>query len=453
MTKTSPIRELTLGALIDILENDQYSHQVIQNTLKKYQYLEKQDRAFFSRLTEGTVEQLIRIDYVLNQYSKVKVKKMKPVIRNILRMGVYQILFMNSVPDSAACNEAVNLAKKKGFANLKGFVNGNLRNISRNKDTISYPSEEKEPTQYLSVYYSMPEWIIQEWLLEYEYTQVKGMLEAFLEDKPISIRCNLFKTNPIQLKELLEEQEIVVQDSPYLPYAYLLSNYNYLNQIKEFAEGYFQVQDISSMFAVQVADIKKADTVLDVCAAPGGKSLHAADCLGETGVVISRDVSDYKVSLIQENIQRLGYKNITTEVHDALTLDADMIHKADVVLADLPCSGLGVIGKKADIKYKMTAEKQKELVSLQREILSVIYQYVKPGGTLIYSTCTINRAENLDNVQWFMQEYNFALESIDAYIPDNLKSITTKDGYLQFLPGIHKSDGFFVARLQNLVTE
>lgn len=450
MTKVSPIRELVLGTLIDILENNQYSHQVINDTLKKYQYLEKQDRAFFSRLTEGTVEQLIRIDYILNQYSKVKVKKMKPVIRNILRMGVYQILFMNSVPDSAACNEAVNLAKKKGFANLRGFVNGNLRNISRNKDAIIYPNEEKEPIQYLSVSYSMPEWIIEGWLLEYNYSQVKSMLEAFLEDKHISIRCNLLKTDPEQLKLLLEAQGILVEESAYLTYAYQISNYNYLNNIKEFAEGYFQVQDISSMFAVEVAGISKDNIILDVCAAPGGKSLHAAELLEETGIVIARDISDYKVSLIQENIQRLGYKNIITKVHDALVLDDELIHGADVVIADLPCSGLGVIGKKSDIKYKMTREKQEELVKLQRDILSVIHQYVKQGGTFIYSTCTVNRAENIDNVQWFIKEYNFALESIDEYIPESLRSETTKEGYLQFLPGIHKSDGFFVARLRSL---
>lgn len=450
MTKASPIRELALGALIDILENNQYSHQVIQNTLKKYQYLEKQDRAFFSRITEGTVEQLIRIDYIINQYSKVKVKKMKPVIRNILRMGVYQILFMNSVPDSAACNEAVNLAKKKGFGNLRGFVNGNLRNISRNKDSIIYPDQEKEPIQYLSVYYSMPEWIIQKWLLEYDYVQVRKMLEALLEEQSVSIRCNLSKTNPKELKELLEAQGIIVEESPYLPYAYKISNFNYLNQIKEFAEGYCQVQDISSMFVVEVAGIKKDNMILDVCSAPGGKSLHAADRLEGTGLVLARDVSDYKVSLIQENVVRLGYSNIKTEVHDALSLDSDMVEKADVVIADLPCSGLGVIGKKSDIKYKMTPEVQDELVQLQRDILSVVHQYVKPGGVLIYSTCTINGSENIDNVQWFIQEHNYELESIDAYLPKSLQSETTQSGYLQFLPGIHNSDGFFLARLRNL---
>lgn len=449
MNKVSPIRELVLGALIDINENNLYSHQVIQNTLKKYQYLEKQDRAFFSRLTEGTVEQLIRIDYIINQFSKVKVKKMKPVIRNILRMGVYQILFMNSVPDSAACNEAVNLAIKKGFGNLRGFVNGNLRNISREKEFILYPNEEKEPVRYLSIYYSIPEWMIQEWLSEYDSIQVKKMLEAFLEEKPISIRCNLLKVKPQQLREKLEAQGIVVEESPYLSYGYLISNYNYLNQIKEFKEGYFQVQDISSMFAVEVAAIEKENMVLDVCAAPGGKSLHAAEKLEDSGVVIARDISDYKVSLIQENIQRLGYNNITTQVHDALVLDSNLMQKADVVIADLPCSGLGVIGKKADIKYKMTPEKQKELVKLQRKLLSVIHQYVKKGGTLIYSTCTIHDAENLGNVRWFMKEYNFALESIDEYLPENLRSATTKEGYLQFLPGIHSSDGFFLARLRS----
>lgn len=448
MTKVTPIRELVLTILIDVTENNEYSHQVINNTLKKYQYLEKQDRAFLSRLSEGTIEQLLHIDYVLNQFSSVKVKKMKPVIRNILRMGVYQILFMDSVPESAACNEAVKLAEKKGFKNLKGFVNGVLRNISRNMENINYPDEHDEPVKYLSIMYSTPEWIINDWINDYDYEIVKKILEDSMKERKISIRCNLTKTNPLKLKEELTNGGIGVEDSPYLPYAFRISGINYMNDIPAFKQGFFQIQDESSMFVAEVADIQKDNIVIDACAAPGGKSLHAADKLQSSGLVIARDLTEYKVSLIEDNIHRLTYNNVKAEVHDALTLDKDSIKKADVVFADLPCSGLGVFGKKTDIKYKMTPEKQQDLVKLQKDILDVVWQYVKKGGVLIYSTCTINKEENINNVKWFMDKYNFSLESIDEYITEELRSETTKKGYLQFLPGIHDTDGFFIARLK-----
>lgn len=449
MTKESPIRELTLNILMDVLENQNYSHVVINNTLKKYQYLEKQDRAFLSRLSEGTIEQIIRLDFILDQFSTVKVKKMKPVIRCILRMGVYQILFMDSVPDSAACNEAVKLAQKRGFKNLKGFVNGVLRNISRGKDSIKYPIKEKEPVKYLSIYYSTPEWIIRNWLEDYDYETVEKVLKESFIDKKVSIRCNLLKTEPEKLRDLLKSRDITVEESPYLPYAFRISDYNYMNQIPEFITGLFQVQDESSMFVSEIAGIQKGNIIIDVCAAPGGKSLHGADKLATTGQVIARDLTEYKVALMDENILRLSYDNVKTEIFDALTLDQDSISKADIVFADLPCSGLGVFAKKSDIKYKMTPDKQKELVKLQRDILTVVRQYVKKGGVLIYSTCTISKEENLNNVKWFIKEFDFQLESIDEYLPENLRCDSTKEGYLQFLPGIHDTDGFFMARLKS----
>ncbi|ROR30725.1 16S rRNA (cytosine967-C5)-methyltransferase [Mobilisporobacter senegalensis] len=448
MTKAAPIRELVLGILIDVAENNEYSHQVINNTLKKYQYLEKQDRAFLTRLSEGTIERLLHLDYVLDQFSKVKVGKMKPVIRNILRMGVYQILFMDSVPVSAACNEAVKLAEKKGFYNLKGFVNGILRNISRNKDNIKYPDETKEPVKYLSVLYSTPGWIINNWLNDYDYEAVKKMLRDSMREREVSIRCNLTKTEPLKLKEILLDNGITVTDSPYLPYAYRISGINYMNDIPAFEQGFFQIQDESSMFVAEVAGIEKGNTIIDVCAAPGGKSLHAADKLQSTGIIMARDLTEYKVSLIEDNIHRLAYSNVKAEIVDALAYDKDSLEKADIVFADLPCSGLGVFGKKADIKYKMTPEKQKDLVKLQRDILDIVWQYVKKGGILIYSTCTVNKDENINNVKWFMDKYNFSLESIDEYLPESLRCNTTKEGYLQFLPGIHDTDGFFLAKLR-----
>lgn len=442
------VRELSLEVLLKVLEEDEYSSAVIGQVLTVYQYLEKQERAFFTRLCEGTIERALELDYILNQFSKVKVKKMKPVIRNILRMGVYQLKYMEQVPDSAACNEAVKLAQRKGFHNLKGFVNGVLRNIGRNLDKISYPSREEKPILYLSIRYSMPEWIVKRWITQYGLEQTESMLQASLSERPTTIRCNCDKTTVEELKELLGKEQVTVENGAYIEEALRISDYNYLQRLESFRQGLFTVQDESSMLVALAAGIKEGNQVVDVCAAPGGKSLHAAELLHGTGNVSARDLTEQKISKIQENKQRLGMKNLDVKVWDATVKDESMEAYADVVIADLPCSGLGVIGKKNDIKYKASPEGIEELAKLQRQILQVVSSYVKAGGILIYSTCTVNQTENEENMHWIEEELGFKLESLDSYIPQKLHNNTTKKGYLQLIPGIHKTDGFFLARFR-----
>ncbi len=437
-------RELVLGILMEVTRDGEYSHIALRNVLSKYQYLDKKERAFITRVTEGTLERMIELDYIINQFSKVKVNKMKPVIRNILRMAVYQLKYMDSIPNSAVCNEAVKLATKKGFSNLKGFVNGVLRNIERNLDTITYPDD-------LSIKYSMPEWILNQWKEVYDNETIETMLKAFLEDSPTTIRCNTNVCTVDELVAKLEKEGVHVEKHPYLPYALWISSYNYLAELQSFQDGDFYVQDISSMLVSHIAQPKEGDCVIDVCAAPGGKSLHMAEMLRGTGHVEARDLTDYKVNLIWENIQRSGMNNIDAVRFDATVLDEASIEKADVVVADLPCSGLGVLGKKTDLKYKMTEKTQEDLVVLQRDILSKVKNYVKPDGHLIYSTCTIHKKENLDNVHWFLQENkDFELESIRDLLCEELKEYVVEEGCLQFLPGVHKSDGFFIAKFKRV---
>ncbi len=445
---TINIRELVLEILMEVLEQDNYSNVVIHNTLMKYQYLSKQDRAFLSRLAEGCVERCIQLDYVIDLFSKVKGNKMKAPIRNILRMGVYQILYMDQVPDRAACDESVKLAKRKGFAALKGFVNGVLRNVSRNREKIVFPDKASNPKKYLEVMYSCPEWIIDLWLKEYTIEEVETALKSFLGKKTTTIRCNTERITVKELTKRLEEEGITVETGEYLPYALKIKDYNYLNRIEAFREGLFQVQDESSMLIAQAAGIESGNIIFDVCAAPGGKTTHSAELLKGTGMVYSRDLTQYKVSFIEENVERLGLSNVTTQVKDARKLCKEEIGKADIVLADLPCSGLGVIGKKTDIKYKTKPEDIESLGKLQREILGVVSQYVKPDGVLIYSTCTVNHVENLDNRNWILENLDFEAESLDDYLPERLQGDTTKEGYLQLFPGKHKCDGFFLSRFR-----
>lgn len=443
MTKAINEREIVLEVLLEITEHGMYSHIVLRDVLNKYQYLEKKERSFITRVTEGTLEHMMEIDFILDQFLKVKVKKMKPVIRNIMRSAVYQMKYMDSVPVSAACNEAVKLAVRKGFGSLRGFVNGVLRNVARNLDQIEYPAE---PLKRLSIQYSMPEWILNLWLKAYDSDIVEQMLQAFQRETPLTIRCNLRMVTPKQLKEHLEAEGVTVKVHPYLEYAFHISGFDYLGDLESFQKGEFSVQDISSMLVSELAGPKEGDYVIDVCAAPGGKSLHMAEKLNGSGHVEARDLTEYKVGLIQENIERTGLSNVEAVQQDALIFDETSVGKADIVLADLPCSGLGVLAKKTDLKYKATKEGADSLAKLQREILKNVQAYVKDEGKLVYSTCTINPAENMDNVHWFLNQYpEFELMDIHGSLCEELQKDVKENGCIQLLPGVHQSDGFFLA--------
>ena len=367
---------------------------------------------------------------------------------------------MDSVPDHAVCSEAVKLAVRKGFSGLQGYVNGVLRNIVRKMDEIEYP---KEDVQRLSVKYSVPEWILSLWKKEYGEEITEKMAADFQKEKPITIRCCMNRVTPEVLKEKLEAEGAKVEAHPYLPYAFYLSDYDYLEGLESFQEGLFAVQDISSMFVGELAAPKAGDHVIDVCAAPGGKSLHVAEKLQladeaaarengteeKAGRVEARDLTEYKTDLIWQNIDRSGLGNICAVCKDASVFDKYDEEAADLVIADLPCSGLGVLGKKPDLKYRVQPEDLEELADLQRKILTCAQAIVKEGGTLLYSTCTVNPGENIENVHWFLKEYpQFELDDITENICKELKSDVIEKGCIQFFPGVHDCDGFFIARFK-----
>lgn len=443
-------REMALEALLLILEQGEMSHLVISRALSKYQYLDKRDRAFFTRLTEGTLERLLTLDDILGRYSSVPVEKMKPVIRMILRMGAYQLLYMDGVPDSAACNESVRLAQKKGFKSLKGFVNGVLRSIARERESVLDPAGMS-----LSVRYSVPAWIASLWADAYGEETAETMLKASLQDRRTTVRFDPGRITREELIRMLGREQIAAEPCAWPDCALTLSGYDYLEGLTAFKEGYISVQDVSSMLVALAAGIRPGFQVLDVCAAPGGKSLHAAELLLGTGHVEARDLTEKKTALIEENIERTGLENIAVKVWDALVYDKEWEQRADVVLADLPCSGLGVIGKKNDLKYRITESACAELVRLQRQIAGTVSRYVKPGGCLIYSTCTLNPAENQENAAWIESNLPLEAESLLPYLPEGLKAAlpdkTRKEaekGFLTILPGILPADGFFLARFR-----
>lgn len=439
MTKQTDTREIVLDILLEILEKGNLSHVVLKQALEKFQYLEKQDRAFITRCVEGTLEYAIQIDAVLDRYSKVKVKKMKPVIRTLLRMSVYQILYMERVPDSAVCNEAVKLAKKRKFAGLSGFVNGILRTVSREKDSLSF--EER------SVRYAVPEWMLSMWERDYGAEAAEKTAASFLVSRPLTLRMNLSLASREEILESLRTQGITAEESPLVPGILTIGGYDYLERVDAFRKGWLVVQDISSSLVGLAADIREGSFVLDVCSAPGGKALHAADLLRGTGAVEARDLTERKTALVEENLLRCGFSNLRTKVWDATALDESMVGKADVVLADLPCSGLGIIGKKPDIKLRLKEEDLESLAAFQREILSVVSRYVKPGGTLLYSTCTINRGENEKNADWVLENLPFRKKAIGERLPEAFRGDCVENR-LQLLPGRHPCDGFFIAAFE-----
>ena len=441
-------RELALDVLIKVDKKEALSHRIIGDVLEKYQLSPKRDRAFFTRLTEGTLERQITIDYVIGQFSKTKLQKCRPLIRALLRMGTYQILYMDQVPDAAACNEAVKLAKKRGFARLSGFVNGVLRSISRQKDQILWPEREKDEILYLSVKYSLPQWLLQFFAETYDKEIVERMAASFLEEQKTSLYCMGRDGGKDALKKELEAEGICVEDGLLCKDALRVSEYDSLYRLKAFREGRCFVQDESSMLAASIAGVKEGQLVLDLCSAPGGKALHMADQMHGTGMVIARDLTEDKTDFIEENIERTGLENIRAEVFDAREPDEEMIGKADVVLADLPCSGLGIMGRKNDIKYNVSLDGMKDLAKLQREILENAISYVKPGGVLVYSTCTINPAENQENYQWIRENSELEPEDLRPYLPESLQIDTAEEGYIQLLPGVHPCDGFFVGKLR-----
>lgn len=432
------LRNLVLEMLLETNRGGK-SHIILKENLDRHSELDKQQRAFVTRLYQGTLERRIELDYIISQFSKTPVNKMKPVIREILRMSVYQMKYMDAVPVSAVCNEAVKLTVKRKFVNLKGFVNGVTRNIARNIKDIAYP---KETMERLSVIYSTPKWIIEMWNEEYGKEKTEEMLRGLYSERPTTIRCNTSKASVQDIIASLEYKNIKVEQSSLYDKALFISGYDSLSSLDVFQAGMITVQDLSSMMAGLAANPKKNNYIIDVCAAPGGKSLHMAEMLECTGMVEARDITQYKVSLIEENNKRMKYDNIKTVVKDATEPDADSVGKADIVMADLPCSGLGVMGNKSDIKYNVSREQIEELVSLQRKILKTVSTYVKSGGRLVFSTCTVNKYENQENVAWIEKNLPFKRTSLKGILPEELGG---EKGYVQIFPGQYGMDGFFIS--------
>ncbi|MBQ1871716.1 MAG: 16S rRNA (cytosine(967)-C(5))-methyltransferase RsmB [Lachnospiraceae bacterium] len=421
MTNEVSAREIVLEMLLMVTKEGKSSHLVLNDVLSKYAYLPKNERSFIKRLFMGTLEDMYELDYIINYISSTRTNKMKPVILNLLRMAVYQIFYMDSVPDNAAVNEAVNLAGKRGFKNLKGFMNGVLRNIIRKKDTIEYPSRDNFD-EYMEVKYSMPRELIKILLKDYSEDEIDEIGKASNVKRDVVIRVNTTRISVEDYMLKLKDAKVTADQSEKFKEALILKDFDMIETLPGYDEGEFYVQDISSMEAIDAIGLTKGLNVVDVCAAPGGKSIMAAILMENEGNIVSRDLSEYKIDRIRENVERVGLDIIKPEVHDALSLDTSMKDKMDVVIADLPCSGIGVIAKKPDIKYNVNLTGLDELSKLQEKILDTVKNYVKTGGKLLFSTCTITKAENVNNTKAFLTKNpEFELLKEKQIIPDSIQ--------------------------------
>ena len=437
-------RRIVLEILLEYEKEGTMLRPLLSSVLTKYAYLERRDRAFIKTLCEGVVERQMSLDYVIDQAASIKTSKMKGTIRQIIRMGAYQILYMDHVPDSAAVNEAVKLAAWKHMAALKGFVNGVLRGIIRLRDGgISYPDMETE--------YSCPYPVAAILREDLGDQKAELVIKSLVEHPGLCLRTNAAKITVLELAALLKKEGVevtdmagwesgdrTIQSTGDLPPGVLFAKNGGLNPAgsKSFNEGLYIIQDLSSQYAVwdlwkEYVNINhsKMDYInaLDMCAAPGGKSLYLAELMGDKGRIDACDISEEKTEKIRENIARMGVSNIDTAIRDAAVYDGSLDERYDIIIADLPCSGLGVMGRKVDIKYRVSPEGIDSLCKLQREMADNAVRYLKPGGILLYSVCTLTDREGMRQREYLENK--------------GLHKISER----KFIQGVDPCDGFYYA--------
>jgi len=446
-------RLAALQVIYQVAEKGAYANLILDRALQKTP-LSIQDRHLVTELANGTIRMFKHLDWVLNLFLNRSISDLNPWLRNILRMSVYQLLFMDGVPDYAAINSGVNLTRIKAGPGLTGLANGVLRNLSRHRDAIRYP-EPSDSIAYYAVYYSQPEWLVEKLLANYDVQPVLEMLRYFNQRPGVVLRTNTFKTDRIQLMARLAEDGITVQPSPRSPWAVVVEKMETsLAQSGAYQQGLFYVQNESSMLTVPILAPRPGESILDLCCGVGGKSTFIAEVMQDCGQVRAYDIHKNKVGLLKSNCARLGLSIVTGHQQDILALTpAD--HMADGVLLDAPCSGLGVLSRRSDSRWHKNPQDLEQLQALQAQMLEIAGHLVRPGGRLVYSTCTINPAENQGVVQDFLQRHpEFILEHFDAdigFFPLNSQDRhDASQGMLTILPGHYGTDGMFYAKLRRI---
>lgn len=436
-------RKAALFTLSAVEQNNAWANGELKKEIAK-SGLDRRDAALATRLCFGTLQHRILLDYYLQAFSSMKLSKMEPKVRNALRLALYQILFMERIPSSAAVNETVSLTRKYAKnPRAAGMVNGILRSILRSEKDLP-AVEQKNPMDTLALRYSHPRWLLDELSLRLSPEELEELLCIHNSAAPTTLQINLCRTSLKTVQERLQEEGVMAEPHPWLPNCLVLESVGNLEQLSVFRDGEVYVQDPAAKLAVLAAEPKPKERVLDACAAPGGKSFAAAIEMNNQGTIVSCDLYEHKQHLIEAGAQRLGLSCIQVELRDASSREVEWEQAFDLVIADVPCSGLGVIRKKPEIRYK-NPEEMKALPAIQQQILTNLSNYVRPGGRLLYATCTLRQEENEEMVRHFLTQHpEFSLEGFT--LPGPLGKVD--EGMVTLWPQRLSTDGFFVAKLR-----
>ena len=441
--KIDRVRELAMQVLQKVHIEGAYANVVLVETLREVQ-LSERDRRFLTELVYGVTKAGASLDYMIGRYV-ADLRKAQPAIRELLRLGFYQIFCMDRVPPSAACNTAVELAKKHGRRGAESFVNGVLRAALREPERAAFPDGRDARSLALRTWH--PQWMVERWIRTYGYERTEELCRCNNTSAPLSMRVNTLRTNRDALMEQLAAAGAQVRASAWVPDGIVLDAHGALDELAALREGLAQVQDESSMLVAHILGAEPGMTVIDACAAPGGKTTHIAQRMENRGRILAFDIYEEKIRRIERNAKRLGISIIEAHLSDACEIGAVYAGQADRVLVDAPCSGLGVLRRKPDARWKKSARDAKTLPSLQHAILESAAQTVKKGGVLVYSTCTMEECENAAVVNAFLETHtDFALEETGRFLPVQ----KTAECMVQIMPEADGPDGFFIARMRRL---
>ncbi len=436
-------RKAAADILYRVYKNNAYLNVEMNKTRKENSFSDM-DLKLINEITHGVIKNKIFLDYIIEKNSKIKFKKIAPYVVCVLECGLYQIMFTDKIPQSAAVNESVKIIKNSKLYKSAGFVNAILRNAARGANNLELPQDNAKK---LSLVFSYPEWIVKNWLNEFGEDFTYELLIAFNEKSDLFLRCNKLKTTPSKLKEMLNKQNINVNTyksvlCPELDCMLTCNELGGIEKMPEYINGLFYVQDAAAALTVEALSPDEGDTIIDMCAAPGGKCTYMAEKMNNNGVVYAFDIYEHKLDKINANAKRLGIDIIKTQISDGTVFNKNFEKAADKVLVDAPCTGLGILKRKPDIKYMRKCEDIEKLADLSLKILDNAAKYVKCGGILVFSTCTVEPAENECNIKRFLKKHSeFCLETISEIKKPN-------NGYITLYPNTDGTDGFFICKMR-----
>ena len=433
-------RKLAVKILNRVLNEGAYSNIILSKELNEVELNDK-DKALLTEIVYGVLRRRRTLDVIIANFVK-DIKLMDKNILNILRVAIYQMNFLDKIPTYAACNEAVEEAKEVSESDSK-LVNGILRSFTKNPDDINVPGNKIDEYAYK---FSFEPWMIRLLIKQYGENSAKKIMSGLNNVPKVSIRVNELNSDYDEVYDKLEEMEYDISEGVICPEAINIKGGKSIENNPLFKEGKITVQDESAMLVAPLLDLQEGMNVIDLCSAPGGKTTHISEILGNTGKVLAFDLHESKLGLIKENCDRLGITNVETCAGDATKLNAELVASSDRVLIDVPCSGLGIIRKKPEIKWNKKRNDLREIIPVQREIMNNAWQYLKQGGVMIYSTCTLNKEENEENIEWFVNTHkDCEVKRIFVGKQDNL--VYSREGYLTVMPN-ENMDGFFIAKLE-----